>query len=133
MRVPIEGITPGQRYGHTMVYIMPILILFGGSRKNDILNDIWILSTDKTPFRWEKVSPSGIPGKPRVYHTSNLFKVAGNPEMMISFGGRSQDTGSLNDLVGVKKGKNNDWEWVEFPKFNTGEYVPIERHQVIIM
>ena len=55
MKVPIEGSTPGLRYGHTMVYIMPILILYGGSGKSEILNDIWILSTDKTPFKWEKV------------------------------------------------------------------------------
>ena len=55
MKVPIDGITPGLRYGHTMVYIMPILILFAGSGKSEILNDIWILSTDKTPFKWEKL------------------------------------------------------------------------------
>jgi protein phosphatase len=51
MKVPIEGNTPGLRYGHTMVYILPILILFGGSGWSEILNDVWILSTDKVPFK----------------------------------------------------------------------------------
>ena len=130
MKVPIEGLTPGQRYGHTMVYIMPILILFGGSGKNDILNDIWLLSTDKTPFKWEKIIPTGTAPVPRVYHTANLYKVAGNAEMMISFGGRAQDSASLNDIIGIKKGKNNDWEWVDFQKLNNNDYVPVQRHQV---
>jgi protein phosphatase len=89
MKVPIEGNTPGLRYGHTMVYILPILILFGGSGRSEILNDVWILSTDKVPFKWEKVTVGGVPNQ-RVYHTANLFKVQGTSEMMIVFGGRNK-------------------------------------------
>ena len=56
MLVPIDGQTPGPRYSHSMVYIMPNLILFGGSsnsgqnRRNVIMKDVWIFPTDKTPF-----------------------------------------------------------------------------------
>ena len=48
MLVPIDGQTPGPRYGHSMVYIIPNLILFGGSsnsgqnRRNVIMKDVWI-------------------------------------------------------------------------------------------
>lgn len=130
MRVPIEGTTPGLRYGHSMVYIMPILILFGGSGKSEILNDVWILSTDKTPFKWEKINVNGTNPVPRVYHTANLYKVAGNAEMMIIFGGREKDNNSLNDLVGIKKDNNNEWEWCEFPKTQSNSDVtPVTRHQ----
>jgi protein phosphatase len=130
MRVPIEGITPGHRYGHSMVYIMPILILFGGSGKNEIMNDVWVLSTDKTPFKWDKVNITGLNPASRVYHTANLYKVAGNAEMMIIYGGRDKEGTSLNDLMGLKKDNNGDWEWCEFPKTssNTDPY-PIGRHQ----
>lgn len=127
MRVPIEGNTPGLRYGHTMVYIMPVLILFGGSGKNEILNDIWILSTDKTPFKWEKLSTPGYNPIPRVYHTANLYKVQGN-EMMIVFGGRDKDNNSLCDIAGLKRKENSEWEWIDFPKGNS-DINPIARHQ----
>jgi len=46
MQVPIEGHTPGPRYGHSIVYIYPNLILFGGSSKagqnqnNIIMKDV---------------------------------------------------------------------------------------------
>ena len=132
MKVPIDGITPGLRYGHTMVYIMPILILFAGSGKSEILNDIWILSTDKTPFKWEKLSIGGNNPLPRVYHTANFYKVSGNiaAEMMIIFGGREKDNNSLNDLAGIRRDINNEWEWVDFQKNSSySESVPIARHQ----
>lgn len=130
MRVPIEGQTPGYRYGHSMVYIMPILILFGGSGKSEILNDVWILSTDKTPFKWEKINVNGTFPTARVYHTANLYKVAGNAEMMIIYGGRDKENISLNDLVGIKKDSNNEWEWCDFPKnYSNTDVVPVGRHQ----
>lgn len=127
MRVPIEGQTPGLRYGHSLVYIAPILILFGGSGRNEILNDVWVLSTDKTPFKWEKVNPGGKIPSARVYHTSTVYKVTGNTEMMMIFGGRDATGKSLNEVHGLKK-ENNDWEWVDIPKDNN-DIVPIGRHQ----
>ncbi|MFM1912847.1 MAG: hypothetical protein RIR51_685 [Bacteroidota bacterium] len=130
MKVPIEGKTPGLRYGHTMVYIMPILILFGGSGDSEILNDIWIMSTDKTPFKWERVNINTPSPVGRVYHSANLFKVAGNSEMMIIFGGRDKANNSLCDVMGIKKDSNNNWEWTDFSKMATDNSVtPIGRHQ----
>jgi protein phosphatase len=131
MRVPIEGQTPSVRYGHSMVYIMPFLILFGGSGKSEILNDIWILSTDKTPFKWERISVNGIYPHIRVYHTANLYKVAGNAEMMIVYGGRDKENVSLNDISGLRKDQNTgEWEWCDFPKeYSKTDVVPIGRHQ----
>lgn len=129
MKVPIEGITPGLRYGHTMVYILPILILYGGSGKSEVLNDIWILSTDKVPFKWEKINVTGIPNL-RVYHTANLYKPHGNSEMMIVFGGRDKENKSLSDISGLKRSNNNiDWEWIDIHKMNTSDFVSSPRHQ----
>jgi protein phosphatase len=135
MKVPIEGNTPLWRYGHSIVYIMPILILFGGSGKNEIVNDIWILYTDKSPFKWEKINVNGNYPPPKVYHTSNIFKIAEQQELMVAFGGRGSDGVSHNDLTGLRKSsiKNNEWEWVDLSrgKNYNGDINPIARHQVI--
>lgn len=97
-----------------MIYLIPTLILFGGCKENEILNDFWILYTDKTPFKWIKVSPIGESPKPRVYHTANLFKYYHNEEMIVIFGGRDKSNNSLSDIVGIKKNLNNEWEWCYF-------------------
>ena len=129
MRVPIEGQTPGLRYGHSLVYIAPILILFGGSGRNEILSDVWVLSTDKTPFRWEKVNAAGKTPIARVYHTATVFKVSGNTEMMSVFGGRDTSGKSLTEVHGLKK-DSSDWEWVELSnKESSNDVTPVGRHQ----
>ena len=52
-QVPIEGQTPGPRYGHCMTYIDPNIFLFGGSsnfgqnNKKYFLNDVWIFELIK--------------------------------------------------------------------------------------
>tara|TARA_B110000285_G_C14623651_1_gene380247 strand:+ start:200 stop:337 length:138 start_codon:yes stop_codon:yes gene_type:complete len=41
MIIPVAGETPGRRYGHTLVFKSPYLILFGGNDGKDNLNDVW--------------------------------------------------------------------------------------------
>lgn len=136
MKVPVEGTTPLWRYGHSMIYIIPILILFGGSGRSEIVNDIWMLSTDKSPFKWEKVNINGTYPIPKVYHTANLYKVSNQPEMMIIYGGRGADNLSHSDVVGLKRSsvKTNEWEWQEFGNNKNGksDVNPVGRHQVLL-
>ena len=40
MVVPVSGITPGKRYGHSMAYLKPYLLLFGGNNGTVTLNDV---------------------------------------------------------------------------------------------
>lgn len=129
MKVPIEGKTPGCRYGHSMEYIMPNLILYGGSGKTEIIQEVWMLRTDKTPFSWEKETIEGILPTARVYHTANkIHKFGKNDDMMVIFGGRSKDNKILDDLVCLKKNSSNKWEWNAIsPK---GYTFPYGRHQV---
>ena len=112
---------------------MPILILFGGSGRNEIVNDIWMLSTDKSPFKWEKVNINGTYPIPKVYHTANLYKVANQPEMMIIYGGRGGDNISHSEVVGLRRStiRTNEWEWQDFPRNKNDNVTPIGRHQVI--
>ena len=136
-QVPIEGQTPGARYGHCMTYINPNVFLFGGSsnfgqnNKKYFLNDVWILRTDKTPFNWIKldIKHSSILTS-RLYHTVCVYnKINGTNSSIVLFGGRNLDNVSLNDLYLLKKRKNkNNYKWkVIAPKNN--EPSPISRYQ----
>ena len=50
MTIPVIGKTPGRRYGHTMVYIKPHIVVFGGNTGSGPVNDLWTLDTEVTPF-----------------------------------------------------------------------------------
>ena len=52
MIVPVIGKTPGRRYGHTIVFNKPNLLIFGGNTNVDQVNDVWCLNVDKAPFSW---------------------------------------------------------------------------------
>ena len=136
MQVPIEGATPGPRYGHSMVYIFPNLILFGGSsnsgpnRKNVILKDVWLFPTDKTPFNWIKVeTESSSLLTARLYHTCCVYqKINGEGDDLVLFGGRDAQNVSLKDLSLLEKQKDNFYKWKYIsPKNN--DPAPISRHQ----
>ena len=53
--VPIHGRTPGKRYGHSITYNRPHLVIFGGNTGSEPVNDVWILNVEKNPFLWQKV------------------------------------------------------------------------------
>jgi hypothetical protein len=38
------------RYGHSMTYNRPHLVLFGGNTGSEAVNDVWILNVEKNPF-----------------------------------------------------------------------------------
>eukprot|EP00398_MALV-I-01_sp_L67-1_P001007 gene1007-246_t len=44
LEVPVNGPTPGKRYGHSMSYTKPLLVTFGGNNGQHALNDIWFLN-----------------------------------------------------------------------------------------
>ena len=139
MQVPIDGQTPGPRYGHSMVYILPNLILFGGSsnsgqnRRNIIMKDVWIFPTDKTPFNWIKVeTESSSVLTARLYHTACVYqKINGESESLVLFGGRDSQNVSLKDLSLLVKQKDNNKEYYQWlyvtPRNN--DPAPISRHQ----
>ena len=49
--------------------------------------------------------------------------------MMIVFGGRNKENNSIANVTGIKKTKDNEWEWVEFPNQTTNDVQPLARHQ----
>lgn len=128
--IPIktEEPTPGQRYGHTITYVRPYIIVFGGFNGKMLLNDVWIMSIEEMPFRWHKLAmKSGLP-PPRVYHSAALCTSGQNTGTVMLFGGRGKDQGELSDSWGLVRNSNTIFEWIKLPY--KGSETPTARFQV---
>ena len=122
---------PAKRYGHIMLYNKPYLIVFGGSLKsNQPSNDLWILDINKEDLEWKQIiydNEIKIP-KPRVYASGDICKFGKASGMIIIFGGRDENQEALNDAWGLRRHRNNIWEWLIVPIKN--DYIPLKRYQV---
>jgi hypothetical protein len=72
MIVPVVGSTPGRRYGHTIIFSKPHLLVFGGNTGQEPVNDVWCLSVERAPFSWNKLDCGKEQPAARVYHSSAL-------------------------------------------------------------
>jgi hypothetical protein len=126
--VKVVGPTPGKRYGHTMSYSKPYLIVFGGYSGTEPQNDTWMLSIENPPFSWTKLTTSGDLPPARLYHTAAVCGVGSAAGMVVVFGGRGTDQSALNDLWGLRKHRDGRWDWVKAP--SKGSIVPTGRYQV---
>ena len=51
-----EGERPGQRYGHSLNYLEPFIILFGGNLNPKLMNDIWVINMkEKEKYKYIKL------------------------------------------------------------------------------
>ena len=89
--MPVIGQTPGRRYGHTIVFTKPYLLVYGGNTGQQSVNDVWCLNVDKAPFSWVSLNISGDQPSARVYHSAALCSMGSATGMMIIFGGRTND------------------------------------------
>jgi protein phosphatase len=72
MIVPVVGVTPGRRYGHTAIFQKPHLLIFGGNIGSEAVSDIWSLNVEKAPFSWNRIDIRGEAPPVRVYHSAAL-------------------------------------------------------------
>ena len=91
MVVPVVGSTPGRRYGHSLVFSKPYLILFGGNTGTEPVNDVWCLSVERAPFTWHKLECGQASPQPRIYHSTALCHTGSATGMMVCYGGRAND------------------------------------------
>mmetsp|Transcript_5084 Transcript_5084/g.11238 ORF Transcript_5084/g.11238 Transcript_5084/m.11238 type:complete len:855 (-) Transcript_5084:115-2679(-) len=116
MSVPVTGPTPGRRYGHTMVFNKPVLIVFGGNNGQQAESDIWVLDVERSPFQWNEVTVIHTKTPlPRVYHSAEVCREGPASGMMVVFGGRTPDNRSLKDIWGLRQHRDGRWDWVEAP------------------
>jgi protein phosphatase len=113
--VPVKGQTPGRRYGHTLVYYKPYLILFGGNYGNEPVNDVWIFNSEAQPLQWSKLDITGDLPPSRVYHSSAVCNYGYANGMMVAFGGRKKDGIVLNDMWGLRRHRDGRWDWTKAP------------------
>lgn len=126
--VQIQGQTPGKRYGHTMAFCRPYIVLFGGHAGTELSNETWVLSVEKVPFEWVKLNFSkGIPDA-RIYQslaTCNAGRYTGS---IFLFGGRGKDQNPMNDSWSLKRHPDGLWEWNK--SLSKGKALPLARYQV---
>jgi hypothetical protein len=72
MIVPVVGSTPGRRYGHSIIFSKPYLLVFGGNTGVEPVSDVWSLSVEKAPFSWVKIDSGREAPCVRVYHSAAL-------------------------------------------------------------
>ena len=132
-KVPNKGPGPGKRYGHVIIYYEPYLLIFGGNLGKGLTNKVFfaVLNEDDftKPIKWEELKvleKSPIP-PPRIYHSSAICKYGGALNMIITYGGRDEKGNPLNDCWGLRKHRNNTWDWVLAP-YEDG-YEPQKRYQ----
>lgn len=113
MIVPVVGRTPSRRYGHSIVFSKPNLLVFGGNTGTEPVNDVWCLNVDKAPFTWENLRlPQQDKPCVRAYHASALCTTGSASGMMVTFGGRTADQSALKDTWGLRRHRAGNWDWV---------------------
>ncbi|KAH7649518.1 serine threonine phosphatase alpha [Cryptosporidium bovis] len=134
MSVPIcGGRTPGRRYGHTMIYSKPNLIIFGGNDGQRTLNDVWFMNVEESPFVWTQVifdKDDRVPC-PRVYHSAALCTEGPASGMTVIHGGRASDSRCLRDTWGLRQHRDGRWDWIEAPCRKGGP--PAQRFQHVVL
>ncbi len=129
--LPTTGVTPGKRYGHSVNYLKPYIVVFGGNVGNRITNDIWLINIDDGILEWKKLEPTGESPGNRMYHSSAVCRYGGAAGMIIIYGGRNENGTATNDTWGLRKHRNGTWDWVKAPYLNN--YVPFKRFQHSIL
>ena len=127
---PASGSIPNPRMMHSAVYdnINNRMIVFGGSKDSELLNDIWVLnhangldeSGQGTPPSWQPLSVSGDLPAGRQGHTA-VFNSATNH--MTIFGGVDANEGLLDDLWVLEKanGAEGPTTWSSNVIFHTAK------------
>ena len=134
--VPVEakGPSPGPRYGHSLVFIKPHIVVFGGNSGNESLNDVWLMNLEKSPYSWFLVELRGRVERPpaRVYHAAGVCNAGAANGMMVVFGGRGNDQKELNDSWGLRKHRDGSWDWIKAPYKDVDKIMPKGRYQVYL-
>ena len=116
-KIKTIGETPGERYGHSLTYLTPYFILFGGNCNPNLSNDIWVINVNNKNenYEWIKINyindKNNIPVE-RLYHSSQVCNFGKYKDKLIIFGGRDSKNNPLNDLWALEI-KENKGEWTK--------------------
>ena len=128
IKVPVDGQKPSSRYGHSLVFFKPFIVVIGGNIGSEPTREVWMLSTEKSPFKWQKLEFGEPQPCARVYQSTCLWKSSARGDMILMYGGRNTKNAALNDLWGLRRHKNGAWDWIQAPSKNSN-IGPVERYQ----
>ena len=131
-----NGISPGPRYGHSLNFIKPYFVLFGGNFNPSLSNEVWIVNIDEKVGEWKKILfQNNVSPSPRLYHTSQICNYGKYKGKMIIFGGRDSNENPLNDIWILELNNINKekevWNWERAIIKNNDEIVPRYNHSMI--
>ena len=132
-----KGIVPCGRYGHSMIYNKPYLILFGGNNGKRDLNDVFITKFDKIgknsihEFKiivWRELDfKNVVVPSPRMYFSISLCEYGKSQNMVFIYGGRGNNKECYNDMYGLSLNRVGFWKWTLVEYKNN--YIPQKRYQ----
>ena len=127
-----NGQSPGPRYGHSLNFIKPFFVLFGGNFNPSLSNDVWIVNINETIGEWKKIIFQNDVGPcPRLYHTSQICNHGKYLGKLIIFGGRDSNENPLNDIWVLELNKEGNWNWTRAFVKNSDELHPRYNHSMI--
>ena len=136
--IKTTGNSPGKRYGHTLSYMKPYFILFGGNSNPNLKNDVWIIdietNNNNNVYSWNNIKfLYNVGPSPRLYHSSGYYDKGNNIQGIIIFGGRDSKENPLNDIWCLHKGYeggHDKWEWMRAVISSGNEIKPRYNHSI---
>ena len=134
-KIKTEGPTPGGRYGHSLTFLNPYFVLFGGNFNPNLSNEIWIININDTNdvCQWIKINynddKDNIPVE-RLYHSSVVCNYGKYKNRIIIFGGRDSKNNPLNDLW-ILDIKDDQGEWTKVLSKNNNSLTPRINHTML--
>jgi hypothetical protein len=124
-------ISPGPRYGHSLNYIKPYFVLFGGNFNPSLSNEVWIVNINEEIGKWQKINfKNEVAPCPRLYHTSLICNFGKFNGTLFIFGGRDSNENPLNDIWRLSFDEET-WSWNRGIIKSNDEIIPRYNHSMI--
>ena len=124
-------ISPGPRYGHSLNYIKPYFVLFGGNFNPSLSNEVWIVNINEEIGKWQKINfKNEVAPCPRLYHTSLICNFGKFNGTLFIFGGRDSNENPLNDIWRLSFDQET-WSWNRGIIKSNDEIIPRYNHSMI--
>lgn len=82
----------------------------------------------ESPLKWFLISYTNNWPSERVYFSSSICRAGNAKGMVFIYGGRDSNKRSLSDLWGLRKHRDNSFDWIFAPA--KGKYQPTSRYLV---
>ncbi|KJP86638.1 hypothetical protein AK88_03742 [Plasmodium fragile] len=138
VHIQTVGRKPNSRYGHTLDFLYPHLVLFGGNENvcDDeetffCKNDLWVLNIKKGKtkytknerkkilyFQWQEVEYQSVNPLGRYFHATTVwYDVENKMNNLILYGGKMRKKTSVSNRLLTLQYYGNKWRWSILPVY----------------